>query len=247
MTNKLRCLIVDDEYLARCLIKEYLSQHTDIEIIKECDNGVDAVDAINNENPDIIFLDIQMPLLNGLEVLAHSNRKQGVIFSTAYDQYALHAFDHNAVDYLLKPYSQERFNQALTKAKQQLHNSQPIAALLANSQPYLERILVKDRGKTHIISVKTIDYIEAEDDYIAIHTDGKSLLKTQRLSELEKQLDPQHFVRIHRSTLMRFSAMTALERTSKDTHTARLHTGISLNVSRAGYERLKQLLSTSTT
>lgn len=242
MTNKLRCLIVDDEYLARCLIKEYLNQHTDIEIIGECDNGVDAVDAIQHENPDLIFLDIQMPLMNGLEVLAHSNRKQGVIFSTAYDQYALHAFDNNAVDYLLKPYSQERFNQALAKAKQQLRNSQPISALLENTQRYLERILVKVRGKTHIIPVDTIDYIEAEDDYITIHAGEQSLVKTQGLTELEKQLDPQQFVRIHRSTLIRFSAMSSLERTSKDSHSVRLHTGVLLNVSRTGYERLKQLL-----
>jgi len=243
MTNKLRCVIVDDEYLARGIIKEYLTNHPDIEIIGECDNGVDAIDFINQHNPDLIFLDIQMPMMNGLEVLLHTNCQQSVIFSTAYDQFAIDAFNNNAVDYLLKPYSQARFDQALIKAKQQVNSQQLISNLLANNLPYLARLMVKDRGKTHIIPVDTIDYIEAEDDYVAIHVGEITLLKTQRLSDLEQQLDPSRFVRIHRSIIVRIAAINSFERSTKDTHTIKLHSNISLPVSRTGYERLKQIFT----
>jgi two-component system, LytTR family, response regulator len=240
-TAALTCLIADDEYLARCLIREYLCRHTDIEIIGECENGADAVAFILEKQPDLVFLDMQMPRLNGLDVLAQTGRQQGVIFSTAYDEYAVAAFDKNAVDYLLKPYSQERFDKAIAKAR--LQNSvadTAIGNLLAEKQLYLERLTVKDRGQTHVIPVQEITHVQAEDDYIQIYYHNKSLLKTQTLSELEKQLNPAEFVRIHRSVLINLTHLDKLIRAPKDE--VLLKNGIRLAVSKSGLERLKERL-----
>lgn len=249
--QKLRVLIVDDEELARKLTTEYLKSHTDLFIIGECENGLEAVDAISKENPDIVFLDIQMPKLNGLEVLEATGKKSGIIFTTAYDQYAIKAFDQHAVDYLLKPFSQSRFDEAINKAKTMLGLSQidaklsatsNITQLIAETQNNIERIVVRDRGQTHIVFANTIDYIEAQDDYINIHFEGKSLLKTQRLSDLEAQLDATQFVRIHRSYLLRLQALQSIDKANKDSHLAVLHNGTQLPISRSGYERLKAML-----
>jgi two-component system LytT family response regulator len=243
MTTTLRALIIDDEDLARRLTKEFLRSHSDIQIIGECENGIEAVDAITEHQPDLIFLDIQMPKLNGFEVLEATARKDGVIFTTAYDQYALKAFDQHAIDYLLKPYSQQRFDEALSKARKLLGQSNPaVQALLAQTNALPERLTVRDRGQTHVIPVAQIDYIEAQDDYVQIHFAGKSLLKTQSLSDLEKQLDPTVFVRIHRSTIIRLQALKCLERASKDSYQAVLHSGVNLPISRSGYDRIKGML-----
>lgn len=238
-TAALTCLIVDDEYLARCLIREYLSHHNDIEIIGECENGADAVAFILEKQPDLVFLDMQMPRLNGLEVLAQTGRQHGVIFSTAYDEYAVAAFDKSAVDYLLKPYSQERFDKAIAKARlQNLSADTAIGNLLAEKHLYLERLTVKDRGHTHVIPVQDITHVQAEDDYIQICYQNKSLLKTQALSELEKQLDPAVFVRIHRSILINLNYLDQLVRSPKDE--VLLKNGVRLGVSKSGLERLKE-------
>lgn len=244
LTEKVSCLIVDDEFLARCLIREYLSHHHDIEIIGECENGADAVKFILEKQPDLVFLDMQMPLLSGLEVLAKTGRQHGIIFSTAFDQYAVAAFDKNAIDYLLKPYSQERFDKAIAKALSQTkgQNSESDSAvtnLLAEKQLYLERLMVKDRGHTYIIPVKDISHVQAEDDYIQIHYQNTSVLKTQTLSELEKQLNPGEFVRIHRSILINLNHVDKLVKSQKDTHEVLLKNGIRLGVSKSGLERLK--------
>lgn len=234
----LQLLIVDDEPLARRLTREYLSRHQDINIIGECKNGEEAVDAILNQQPDLILLDIHMPRLSGLEVLDITGRNQGVIFTTAYDQYALKAFDLHALDYLLKPFSQERFDEAITRAKALLGSHHVnIPALIGDTK--LERIVVRDRGQVHIIPLADIDYIEAQDDYINIFWQGKSLLKTQSLYALEMQLNHQEFVRIHRSFIVRLEAVKSLQRASKDAQVAVLHNGVKLPVSRAGYERIK--------
>ena len=181
MNTKLRALIIDDEELARRLTTEYLRSHSDIEIIGECENGIEAVDAITTLQPDLIFLDIQMPKLNGFEVLAASERQDGVIFTTAYDQYALKAFDQHAIDYLLKPYSQQRFDEALTKARKLLGQNNPaVQALVSQTNAIAERLTVRDRGQTFVIPVDQIDYIEAQDDYVQIHYAGKSLLKNAK-------------------------------------------------------------------
>lgn len=243
MTTHLRALIIDDEELARRLTKEYLRSHSDIEIIGECENGLEAVEAISGLHADLIFLDIQMPKLNGFEVLEATGRKDGVIFTTAYDQYALKAFDQHAIDYLLKPYSQQRFDEALQKARKLLgQSSNAVQELVAQANAKSERLIVRDRGQTHFIPVEKIDYIEAQDDYVQIFFDGKSLLKTQSLSDLEKQLNPAHFVRIHRSTIIRLQAFKCLERASKDSYHAVMHMGVNLPISRSGYDRIKGML-----
>jgi len=237
----LTCLIVDDEYLARGLIREYLSRHKDIEVIGECENGADAVTFILEKQPDLVFLDMQMPLLNGLDVLAKTGRQQGVIFSTAYDEYAVTAFDKNAVDYLLKPYSQERFDKAITKARSKIIMADSsIANLLSEKHLYLERLTVKDRGHTYVIPVQEITHVQAEDDYIQIYYQNRFLLKTQTLSELEKQLDPAVFVRIHRSILINLKYLDKLVRSPKDE--VILKNGVSLGVSKSGLEKLKEKL-----
>lgn len=246
MNNKLAglsVLIVDDEELARRLTKEYLKSHTDCHIIGECEHGLEAVEAITQLKPDIIFLDIQMPQLNGLEVLDATGRRSGVIFTTAYDQYALKAFDQHAVDYLLKPFSQARFDNALEKARFMLGQTSPsINQLITDTQTQLERIVVRDRGQTHIVLVSSIEYIEAQDDYIQIHYDGKTLMKTQRLSDLEAQLNTDNFIRIHRSYLLHLPVLKCVEKANKDSHIAVLHNGAQLPISRSGYERLKGVL-----
>lgn len=239
--NQLSVLIVDDEALARRLSREYLSKHGDLRIVGECDNGLDAIEAINTLNPDLILLDILMPKLTGLEVLALTGRTQGVIFTTAYDQYALKAFDLHAVDYLLKPFSQQRFDEAIARARKLLNESHSeIPTLLADTK--LERIVVRDQGQVHIIPLAEIDYIEAQDDYICIQWQGKAILKTQSLSALEAQLDEQVFVRIHRSYIVKLSAVKSMERISKDAQLAVLFNGTKLPISRAGYERIKAFI-----
>ncbi len=243
MNTSLRTLIIDDEELARRLTKEYLRPHTDIQIIGECENGIEAVDAITAHQPDLIFLDIQMPKLNGFEVLAATGRKDGVIFTTAYDQYAVKAFDQHAIDYLLKPYSQQRFDDALNKARKLLgQTNNAVQALITQTNAMPERLTVRDRGQTHVITIEQIDYIEAQDDYVQIHFAGKSLLKTQSLSDLEKQLNPAFFVRIHRSTIIRLQALKCLERANKDSYQAVMHNGVVLPISRSGYDRIKGML-----
>ena len=238
----MRLLIVDDEPLARRLMREYLSSHSDIEIIGECANGEAAVDEIFRHEPEIILLDIHMPKLNGLEVLDVTGRTEGVIFTTAYDQYALKAFDLHAVDYLLKPFSQARFDEAIERAKKQLDPDRlAMSALVKDIK--VQRIVVRDRGQTYIIPLADVDYIEAEDDYIRICWQGKSVLKTQSLSSLETQLDSAEFIRIHRSYIAKLSAIKGLERISKDSQVIILHSGVKLPISRAGLERIKPLLS----
>ncbi|TDR81521.1 LytR/AlgR family response regulator transcription factor [Paludibacterium purpuratum] len=243
MSHTLRALIVDDESLARHLIREYLQRHTDIDLVGECDSGLQAVRDIDTLEPDLIFLDIQMPKLTGLEVLALTGRRSGVIFTTAYDAYALQAFDLHAVDYLLKPFSQERFDAALARARAMLGRSQPaLDALIAASAPWLERVLIRDREQVHVILVSSIDYIEAQDDYIAIHAEGKCYLKTQSLADIEARLDPKGFVRVHRSYLINLARLQTIERHGKDGHAARLAGGHKVPISRTGYERLRTII-----
>ncbi|MET0355572.1 MAG: LytTR family DNA-binding domain-containing protein [Cellvibrio sp.] len=238
----MRLLIVDDEELARRLMREYLARHTHIEIVGECSNGEQAVDQILTLEPDLILLDIHMPKLNGLEVLEVTGRTGGVIFTTAYDHYALKAFDLHAVDYLLKPFSQVRFDEALARAKKQLDaDRKAVAGLIQEVKP--ERIIVRDRGQTHIIPLNDIDYIEAEDDYIRICWQGRSVLKTQSLSALEEQLNSTEFIRIHRSFITKLTAIKGLERISKDSQVVVLHSGVKLPISRAGLERIRPHIS----
>ncbi|MBR7776924.1 LytR/AlgR family response regulator transcription factor [Undibacterium rugosum] len=254
MNEPLRVVIADDEDLARRLITEYLKPHSGLHIVAECETGTEAVDAIAKLQPDLVFLDIQMPELTGLEVLETTGRQHGVIFTTAYDQYALRAFDLHAVDYLLKPYSQQRFNEALSKARKLVHIPSDTAekgmheartglpGILAAQTAQTQRLLIRDRGQTHVVPMADIDFIEAQDDYILVHAGQKSWMKTQSLSDLEAQLDPTQFIRVHRSYLLHLPALLSLEKISKDSQLAVLRNGHKIPVSRSGLERIKPSL-----
>lgn len=242
----MRVLIVDDEHLARALLREYLGDHADVEIVGECANGFEAVKAIGELDPELVFLDIQMPKLDGFEVVELAGRKPHYIFATAYDGFALRAFEVHAIDYLLKPFSRERLAQALAHARSR--RPQPTQALeavvreAARRHGHLERILIKDGPRVHVVPTDTVDYIEAQDDYVQVMAGGKGWLKNGRLSELESQLDPQVFIRIHRSTIVNVGAIARIEPASKDNYCAVLKDGTKLPISRSGYARVRELM-----
>jgi len=243
----MRVIIIDDEDLARGIVREYLAPHADIQIIAECSNGFDAVRAIAELKPDLVFLDVQMPKLNGFEVLDLLDVKPRVIFVTAYDSYAIKAFEVNAIDYLLKPYSRERFEKALVRVAGEtlVESSDALANLTRNARSRavpLERILVRDGSRVHVIPAPMVDHIEAQDDYVTIHSRGKKYLKLERLSELETALDPKQFVRIHRSHIVNIERLVRLETYAKDSRLVVLSDGTKLPVSRSGYEKLKAFL-----
>jgi two-component system LytT family response regulator len=248
--QKLTAVIVDDEELARALLREYMGSSADIEIVAECANGFEAVKAIAEKKPNLVFLDVQMPKLDGFEVLELIGQEVAVIFVTAYDQYAMRAFDEHAVDYLLKPFSLERFQKALERARLRLGEGPrveraPLAELARAARPpqdFLQRIVVKDGARVHIIPVDRLDYAESQDDYVALHSQGKSYLKEQTISSLEAALDPERFVRIHRSVIVNLERVAKIEPYAKDSRVAVLSDGSQLPVSRAGYERLRNLL-----
>jgi len=241
-----RAVIVDDEELARSILRELLRAHEEVEVVAECANGFEAVKAVAETKPDLLFLDVQMPKLDGFEVLELTGPGPAVIFVTAYDQYALRAFEAHAVDYLLKPFGADRLKVALERATERLGGKlPPPAELAAAARPpahYLERIVVKDGSRVHIIPVGKLDYAEAQDDYVALAVEGKKLLKQQTISSLEKALDPERFLRIHRSYILNLDRLGKIEPYSKDTHVVVLTSGLQLPVSRAGYTRLRQLL-----
>jgi two-component system, LytTR family, response regulator len=238
-------LIVDDEELARKLVREMLSTHPEIEITAECANGFEAVKAAAQKKPDLMFLDVQMPKLDGFEVLELIGPGVKTIFVTAYDQYALRAFEVHAVDYLLKPFSKDRFDAALELAKRHLGDPSPSPAELAaaaRAQPYLDRIVVKDGARVHIIPVAKLDYAEAQDDYVSLVSQGKAYLKQQTIASLEESLDPRQFIRIHRSYVVNIDRVVKMEPYTKDSRIAVLSDGKQLPVSRSGYQRLTALL-----
>ena len=249
-SHKLRALIVDDEDLARRLIREYLQGHADIDIVGECENGLDAVKQIGALQPDLVFLDIQMPRLTGLEVLELTGRRAGVIFTTAYDEHAIKAFELHAVDYLLKPFSKARFDDAVARARTLHAPAAPapeavekgLDALVARKAGPLERILIRDREQVHVIAIEQVECIEAQGDYLAIHVDGKCHLKPQRISEIEEQLDAARFLRVHRSFIISLAHLQAIERPGPDRHAARLRSGKRVPISRSGYEKLRTLV-----
>ncbi len=244
--NTLRAIIVDDEELARQLLREMLCAHPEIEIVAECANGFEAVKSVNDLKPDLMFLDVQMPKLDGFEVLELTSHNVAVVFTTAYDQYALRAFDVHAVDYLLKPFNEARFEEALAHVKQMLGaNMPPAQELAAAARPpaqFLERVVVRDGAKVDIIPCERLDYAEAQDDYVMLRAQGKSHLKQETISNLEAALDPNRFVRIHRSYIVNLERVAKIEPYTKDSRVAVLHDGTKLPVSRTGYARLKDLL-----
>ena len=246
-TERLRVVIVDDEPLARAVVREYLTAHPDTELIAECANGFEAVKAVAELSPDLMFLDVQMPKLSGFEVLELVGRSVPVVFTTAYDQYALQAFEVHAIDYLLKPFSAERFGEALARARERLASREPmpVDALLADARPrqgHAERVLIRDGAQVHVLPVDKIDYVEAQDDYVCFKAEGKEYLKDQTMGALESQLDPAQFVRIHRSYLLNIERIARVELYAKDSRVVILRDGRRLPVSRAGYARLAKLL-----
>jgi two-component system LytT family response regulator len=243
MTTELSVLLADDEPLARHLLREFLRAHTDLTLLGECEDGLQAAREIVRLAPDLILLDINMPQLSGLEVLELTGRRHGVIFTTAYDEHALRAFDLHAVDYLLKPFSQQRFDLAIHRARALANKPEPAlnALLQAHATP-LERVLIRDREQVIVVEVATIEFIEAQDDYIALHTGSRCHLKSERLRDIETRLNPRDFVRVHRSYLINLHHLRALEKHGRDGHVALLTSGTRVPVSRSGYERLTQVV-----
>ena len=245
--NPIKTIIIDDEQLAIDIIKSYLQEHEDINIIAECQNGFDGLKAIHEMKPDLVFLDIMMPKLTGFEMLELLDHHPVIIFSTAYDQYALKAFEQNAIDYLLKPYGQERLDLALDKARKQLSESAPSPEILDLIKYHqetgdLHRIVVRNGSKINIIAVDKIRYLEAMDDYVYIHTSNGKFLKQQTMKFFEEHLSKNDFIRIHRSYIIALKELSKLEPYSKDSHVAILKSGGQLPISRSGYGRLRETL-----
>jgi two-component system LytT family response regulator len=240
-----RVLIVDDEHLARAVLREHLGAHADIEVVGECANGFEAVKAIAELRPELVFLDIQMPRLDGFEVAELAGAGTHYVFVTAYDQFALRAFEVHAIDYLLKPFGRQRLAQALAHARERLRAPQAVAALVsavqARHQP-LERILIRDGARVQVIPAAQIDYIEAQDDYVQVVAAGRAWLKSQRLAELEELLDPGAFLRVHRSFIVSLAAIERIDPSGKDGHCAVLRGGARIPVSRSGYQKLRDLM-----
>jgi two-component system, LytTR family, response regulator len=250
-----RILVVDDEQPARMLIREYLADRPDLTVVGECSDGFEAVKAVGELDPDILLLDIQMPKLDGFEVLELLDREIPVVFVTAYDSYSIRAFEVHAVDYLLKPYARERLLEAIERARGRLAQLRTTksagsdvlpetttARAVRKARQPLERILIRDGAKVHVVPVASVLYIEAQDDYVCVVTKDQKLLKQQTLTEIEASLDPRRFVRIHRSFLLNVDSLVKIEPYAKDSRVAILRGDVRLPVSRSGYDRLRALL-----
>jgi two-component system, LytTR family, response regulator len=240
----LRVVIVDDEEPARLALRQDLDALGGVEIVGECANGFEAVKVVGEVRPDLLILDVQMPKLDGFEVLELVGGEVPVVFATAYDEFAIRAFEIHAVDYLLKPFTRERLGAALDRVRARASRP-PAEALRASARAPgapLERIVIRDGPQVHVVPVERIDYVEAQDDYVAFRTGGRSLLKEQTLGQVEAQLDPRRFVRIHRSYLLNIERLARVELYAKDSRVAILGDGTKLPVSRAGYQRLQALL-----
>ncbi len=247
MTEKIRTIIVDDEALARKLLKSFLSDLENIEIIAECKNGFEGVKAINEMKPELVFLDIQMPKITGFELLELLEHKPHIIFATAYDQYALKAFEYNAADYLLKPYSRERLQEAIQKVAERIQTEgaqSDVAEKLVEfpREEMLERIVVKDRHKIHIIPVDQVRYLESMDDYVLIYTHDSRYIKQNTMKYFERALDRKSFVRIHRSYIVKVEEINEIQQYEKESYVVILKDKTKLKVSKSGYKNLKSVL-----
>jgi len=250
MMEKIRALIIEDEAPAREIIKHYLKDLDSVEVIAECADGFSGLKSISEMKPDLVFLDIQMPRLTGIELLEVLTEKPEIIFTTAYDQFALKAFELNAVDYLLKPFPKRRFLNAVEKAIDKIRsgagNKEPVNQLLAKrpeATPPVNRIVVRKGNAINLIPVDQIRYVESQDDYVMIHHSSGKALKQQTMKFYEENLPKTDFVRIHRSYIVRVEEINRIEPYAKDNHIAILHSGDKLPVSRSGYKHLKEELN----
>jgi two-component system, LytTR family, response regulator len=246
--EKIRTIIVEDEELARNLLRSYIKDLGEIELLCECENGFEGVKAINELKPDLVFLDIQMPKITGFEMLELLDHHPEIIFCTAYDQFALKAFEFNAADYLLKPFSRDRLMAALEKVKERIEKQpegEDMVDRITNfpKEEFLDRIVVKDRHKIHIIPADHIRYIESMDDYVLIYTTEGRYTKQKTMRYFEMALDTHNFARIHRSYIVRIDQIAQLQQYEKESYVAILHDKTKLKVSKSGYKNLKDLLN----
>jgi len=252
MHDKIRVLIIDDEALARELVRKYLTGIPGVEILGECENGFDALKAVRELNPDLLFLDIQMPKVDGFELLEVLDPRPEIIFTTAFDQYAIRAFEMNAVDYLLKPFSKARLEQALEKAQQRIemesqlaetpsrHPIQKLQQQIDEDKKIIERVVTRMGSKITVIPVEKIWYIEAADDYVMIYSELGNHLKEKTMKYFEEHLPEGQFIRTHRSNIINISQVVSLELYSKDSYVAVMKSGAKLKVSAEGYKRLRE-------
>jgi two-component system LytT family response regulator len=242
-----KIIIIDDEPLARSIVKEYLQKHAEVELVQECTDGFVGVKAIQQHNPELIFLDIQMPKINGFEMLELLDEPPAVIFTTAFDEFAIKAFEAHAIDYLLKPFNQERFDKAIAKwseLKGQAadKNTRDLLETASQSPSQSQRIVVKNGSKIKIIPVHDVLFLEAADDYVKVHTQEGYFLKNKTMNHFEQVLDKQQFVRSHRSYIVNVQQITRIDPYEKDNHIAILRSGAKVPVSRSGYGKLKDVL-----
>jgi two-component system, LytTR family, response regulator len=242
----MKIVIIDDEVLARSIVKEYLEKYTDLEIVAECSDGFEGLKAIQQYQPDLIFLDIQMPKINGFEMLELIDQPPAVIFTTAFDEYAIKAFEAHAIDYLLKPFAEERFDKAIQKWREQKtafkKNTEELLDAVSRSPSQSQRIVVKNGSKIKIIPLQDVFYLEAADDYVKVHTQEGNFLKNKTMNHFEQTLDASQFVRSHRSYIVNIQQITRIDPYEKDNHVAILRSGAKVPVSRSGYVKLRAVL-----
>ncbi len=248
--KRISAIIIEDEMPARELVKKYISENSRIDFLGEYDNGFAGLKAIQELNPDVIFLDVQMPKLTGFEMIELIEEKPEIIFTTAYDQYAIKAFEQNAVDYLLKPFSKERFDESLEKLFFRLENKESgdsqiekIKKHLEESDEVIRRVVIKKSGKIHVISTVDINYFEAQDDYVMIYTDSERFLKQQTMKYFEKHLDVEQFIRVHRSYIVNVQRIERIEPYEKTNYVLILKDGNKIPVSRSGMQVMKEKLN----
>ena len=243
-----KVIIIDDEPLARSIVSDYIQHFPDLIVSQVCSNGFEGIKAIQQYKPDLLILDIQMPKINGFEMLELIENPPAVIFATAFDEYAIKAFDSHAIDYLLKPFNQDRFEKAIKKWREQKNSSsgekqtKQLLDDVSLTAPQNERIVIKDGSKIKIIPIQDVHYLEAADDFVKVFTKEGYFLKNKTMSHFEQVLDPSQFVRSHRSYIVNLQQITRIDPYEKDNHVAILRSGAKVPVSRTGYPKLKAIL-----
>jgi two-component system LytT family response regulator len=239
----MKVIIIDDEPLARMVVKEYLQAYSNVQIIEECNNGFEGFKAIQEHKPDLIFLDIQMPKITGFEMLELIDEPPAIIFTTAFDEYAIKAFEANAADYLLKPFTKERFDKAMQQIiSQKKNDTAAVLETVSQSSATTNRIVVKDNGKIKIIPISQVQYLEAADDYVKIYSTEGIFLKKKTMQFFEDSLPAKDFIRIHRSYIVNSAFINRIDLHEKESYTVILKTGGNLPVSKTGYKKLKEEL-----